>query len=157
IRQLSGYLRSTLAARESGFVPLGEELEAITSYLNLEKVRFEENLAVSVSAPFALHDAMIPELLIQPLVENAVKHGMKTSPMPLAVEVSCRASNGSLEITVSNTGKWIGNGDGGGGIGLENIRRRLSLVYGGRSRLRIDEKGARVYVTVELPREGGNP
>ncbi|HOE16263.1 MAG TPA: histidine kinase [Syntrophorhabdaceae bacterium] len=161
IRQLSGYLRSTLAARESGLVPLGEELEAITGYLNLEKVRFEENLAVSIHAPFALHDAMIPELLIQPLVENAVKHGMKTSPMPLQVDVSCREANGSLAIAVSNTGRWIGrdngNGNGDGGVGLENIRKRLSLTYGDRYRLHIDEKNKRVYVTVEVPREGGNP
>jgi PAS domain S-box-containing protein len=156
IARLSGYLRSTLAARESGLVPLAEELEAARSYLSLEKVRFEENLVVSVCAPDALHDAMIPELLIQPLVENAVKHGMRTSPMPLHIDVSCREADGSVEIMVSNTGRWIkegaheGNGDGG--VGLENIRRRLSLTYGGRSRLHIHEKGGRVRVTVEIPR-----
>jgi PAS domain S-box-containing protein len=159
IRRLSGYLRSTLAAGESGLVPLAEELEAITNYLNLEKVRFEDDLAISIHAPDALHDAMIPELLIQPLVENAVKHGMKTSPMPLQVDVSCREENGSLEIAVSNTGRWIGrdngNGNGDGGVGLENIRKRLSLTYGEQYRLYIGEQDGRVCVSVEIPRTGG--
>jgi len=160
ICRLSGYLRSTLAARESGLVPLAEELEAITNYLNLEKVRFEDDLAVSIHAPDTLQDAMIPELLIQPLVENAVKHGMKTSPMPLQVDVSCREANESLEITVSNTGRWIGrdngNGKGGGGVGLENIRKRLSLTYGDRYRLSINELDKHVRVTVGIPRTGGD-
>jgi len=157
IRRLSGYLRSTLAARESGLVPLAEEMEAITNYLNLEKVRFEDDLAISIHSPDALHDAMIPELLIQPLVENAVKHGMKTSPMPLQVGVSCREADGSVEITVSNTGRWIGrdNGNGDGGVGLENIRKRLSLTYGDQYRLHIGEQDGRVCVSVEIPRTGG--
>jgi len=154
--RLSGYLRSTLAARESGLVPLAEEMEAITNYLNLEKVRFEDNLAISIHAPDALQDAMIPELLIQPLVENAIKHGMKTSSMPLQVDVSCREANGSLEIAVSNTGRWIGrdngNGAGDGGVGLENIRKRLSLTYGDQYLLSIHEEDGRVRVTVGIPR-----
>ncbi|MDD5009749.1 MAG: histidine kinase [Syntrophorhabdaceae bacterium] len=159
IYQLSSYLRSTLTSRESGLVPLAEELAVITSYLNLEKVRFEDDLAVSVSAPDTLHDAMIPELLIQPLVENAVKHGMKTSRMPLEVDVSCRESGESVEIVVSNTGRWIQgnneNGNGDSGIGLENIRKRLDLTYGDRYRLYIGEKDERVRVTIEIPRTGG--
>jgi len=154
--RLSGYLRSTLAARESGLVPLAEEMEAITNYLNLEKVRFEDNLAISIHAPDALQDAMIPELLIQPLVENAIKHGMKTSSMPLQVDVSCREANGSLEIAVSNTGRWIGrdngNGAGDGGVGLENIRKRLSLTYGDQYLLSIHEEDGRVRVTLGIPR-----
>ena len=159
IYQLSSYLRSTLASRESGLVPLVEELAVIESYLNLEKVRFEDDLAVSVHAPDTLHDAMIPELLIQPLVENAVKHGMKTSPMPLEVDVSCRESGESVEIAVSNTGRWVQgnneNGNGDGGIGLENIRKRLDLTYGDQYRLHIGEKDKRVCVTIEIPRTGG--
>jgi len=159
ICRLSGYLRSTLAARESGLVPLAEEMEAVTNYLNLEKVRFEDDLVISIHSPDALHDAMIPELLIQPLVENAVKHGMKTSFMPLEVDVSCREADGSLEIAVSNTGRWIGrdngNGNGGGGIGLENIRKRLYLTYGDQYRLYIGEQDGRVCVSVEIPRTGG--
>jgi len=157
IRQLSRYLRSTLTSGESGFVPLVEELAVIEGYLDLEKVRFEDNLVVSVQAPDTLHDAMIPELLIQPLVENAVKYGMKTSPMPLEVEVSCRESGESMEITVSNTGRWIrrNNENGNGGVGLENIRKRLQLTYGDRYRLHIGEQEKQVCVTVEIPRIGG--
>lgn len=158
VYQLSSYLRSTLAARESGLVSLAEELEAVTSYLNLEKVRFEDNLVVSVHAPDTLYHAMIPELLIQPLVENAIKHGMKTSPMPLEIEVSCRESGTSIEIAVSNTGRWIEKGtendNGNGGVGLENIRKRLSLTYGDRYRLHINQQDRRVRVTVEIPLTG---
>ncbi len=75
VRQLSRYLRSTLSSRESGLTPLKREMSMIESYLSLEKVRFEEDLVVSVSMPEEIGDTMVPELLVQPIVENAVKHG----------------------------------------------------------------------------------
>ncbi len=158
VRQLSRYLRSTLSSRESGLVPLSREMSVIESYLSLEKVRFEEDLAVSVSVPEEIGDTMVPELLVQPIVENAVKHGMKTSPLPLRVDVACVAAGEFVRIEVTNTGKWVardaGTDAGKGGIGLENIRTRLELTYGDRCGLRTGESGDRVVVTVEIPRRG---
>ncbi len=159
IRQLSRYLRSTLSPGESGMVPVVQEMSVVESYLNLEKVRFEEDLVVSIDASEEVGDAMIPELLIQPVVENAVKHGMKTSPAPLRIDVACMAAGRFIRIDVSNSGKWILPDDnrGGtreGGLGLENIRTRLKLTYGDDYRLNIGETDGRVKVTVEIPRRG---
>ncbi len=158
IRQLSRYLRSTLSSRESGMVSLAREMSVIESYLKLEKVRFEDDLAISINVSEEIGDTMIPELLIQPIVENAVKHGMKTSPAPLEVDVACIAAGDFARIEVSNTGQWVCGDAGGfrgtGGLGLENIRKRLDLTYGDRYRLNIGESGGRVIVAVEIPREG---
>jgi PAS domain S-box-containing protein len=150
VRQLSRYLRSTLSPRESGLVPLADEMSVIESYLKLEKVRFEEDLAVSIAMEEEIGDAMVPELLIQPLVENAIKHGMKTSSIPLRVDIRCAAAGEMVRIEVSNTGKWISRG-AEGGVGLENIRTRLGLTYGDRSSLQIGEGDGRVVVAVEIP------
>ncbi|MDD3845816.1 MAG: histidine kinase [Syntrophorhabdaceae bacterium] len=158
IRQLSRYLRSTLSSRESGMVSLVQEVSIIESYLNLEKVRFEEDLVISITLPEEIGDAMIPELLIQPIVENAVKHGMKTSAIPLKIDVTCMEAGEFVRIEVANTGKWIfrdAEADKGyGGIGLENIRTRLNLTYGEHCRLKVGENNDRVMVTVEIPRRG---
>jgi len=160
IRQLSRYLRSTLSSRESGLVPLAREISVIESYLNLEKIRFEEDLDISITMPEDVGDAMIPELLIQPIVENAVKHGMKTSSIPLRINVTCMGAGEFVKVEVANTGKWIPRDaeeeKGKGGIGLENIRTRLSLTYGDRCDLKIGEGNGRVLVTVEIPRRGDN-
>jgi PAS domain S-box-containing protein len=158
IRQLSRYLRSTLSSRESGMVSLAREMSVIESYLNLEKVRFEDDLAISINVSEEIGDTLIPELLIQPIVENAVKHGMKTSSVPLGVDVACMAAGDFVRIEVSNTGQWVcGDAEGfrgTGGLGLENIRKRLDLTYGDRYRLNIGESEGRVIVAVEIPREG---
>lgn len=158
VRQLSRYLRSTLSSRESGLTPLKREMSMIESYLSLEKVRFEEDLVVSVSMPEEIGDTMVPELLVQPIVENAVKHGMKTSPLPLRIDVGCRAAGEHVRIEITNTGKWIARDAaadaGSGGIGLENIRTRLKLTYGDRHGLEIGESGDRVVVAIEIPRRG---
>jgi PAS domain S-box-containing protein len=158
VQQLSRYLRSTLSSRESGLTPLKREMSTIESYLSLEKVRFEEDLDVSVSMPGEIGDTMVPELLVQPIVENAVKHGMKTSALPLRVDVACRAAGEYVRIEITNTGKWITRdasaGAGKGGIGLENIRTRLKLTYGDRHGLDIGESGDRVVVAIEIPRGG---
>jgi LytS/YehU family sensor histidine kinase len=158
VRQLSRYLRSTLSSRESGLTPLKREMSLIESYLSLEKVRFEEDLSVSISMPEEIGDIMVPELLVQPIVENAVKHGMKTSPLPLRVDVACRATGEHVRIEIANTGKWIARDAltdaGKGGIGLENIRTRLELTYGDLHGLEISESEGRVVVAVEIPRRG---
>ncbi len=158
VRQLSRYLRSTLSSRESGLTSLEKEMSTIESYLSLEKVRFEEDLVVSVSMPEEIGDALVPELLIQPVVENAVKHGMKTSSLPLRVDVTCRAAGEHVMIEVANTGKWIARDTaadaGKGGVGLGNIRTRLELTYGDRYGLEIGGSDDRVVVTIKIPLRG---
>jgi PAS domain S-box-containing protein len=158
VRELSRYLRSTLAEHESGFVPLSRELETVGSYLNLEKVRFEDNLLVEIATSPGAGEALVPELLIQPLAENAVKHGMQTSPLPLKVVITATLAENRLTVAVANTGQWAGepasSGDRGG-IGLTNLRQRLELLFPGRHRFEVEAREGWVRVTMDLPAEGG--
>ena len=158
VHQLSRYLRSTFAASDSGFIPLKEELETIESYLGLEKVRFEDDLAITLHVSPEILDIPVPELLLQPLVENAVKHGMKTSAMPLTIRIYGWVAGNMLRIEVANTGKWIPPEDRSekrDGVGLENLRNRLKLAYAGHYRLSREEENGWVHVTVEIPLKDG--
>jgi LytS/YehU family sensor histidine kinase len=154
IQELSRYLRSTLTDGDSGFVPLGQELETVGSYLKLEKVRFEEDLVVDIVTPPEAGKALVPELLLQPLVENAIKYGRRTSTLPLQVAVRCLLREGRLELQVANTGKWVSGQDdpeGKSGIGLANLRKRLELLFPGDHGLAIEEKEGWVVVRIDLP------
>ena len=91
-----------------------------------------------------------PSFLLNPLVENAIKHGLKSSARPLRVRVSARVEGGALLLEVANTGSLSGGG-GGTGVGLRNTRERVEKVYGGRGRLELSEEGGwvRARITVE--------
>jgi signal transduction histidine kinase len=132
VRALSAYLRYSLETRNNERVLLGQEYDAIVSYLAVEKARFQEKLEIECRIDADARNALVPGIIIQPLVENAIKYGRRTSPRPLKVRVVVLDldSNG-VQIEVSNTGKWIEPDPAGtiGGIGLENTRRRLKLLY----------------------------
>jgi len=154
IRELSQYLRSTLTNQESGFVPLSRELGAVRSYLNLEKVRFEENLQVEIVTPPGAGEVLVPELLIQPLTENAIKHGMKSSALPLRIVITCILTENYLAIEVANTGVWVDKSEPSlseGRIGLANLRKRLDLLYPGRHSLVVETRDGWVVVRIDLP------
>jgi len=154
IRELSRYLRFTLTEQTDGLVPLYLELDAITSYLKLEKIRFEDDLVVEIITSPNCGEALVPELLLQPLVENAVKYGMKTSPMPLRIAIRCTLSEKMLEVEVANTGKWLSDTEPGqdkNGIGLQNLRQRLNLRYPDTSSLTLETRGGWIIAKVDLP------
>ena len=154
IRELSQYLRSTLTNQDSGFVPLGRELGVVCSYLNLEKVRFEENLQVEIVIPPGAEELLVPELLIQPLAENAIKHGMKSSALPLRIVITCILTGKYLAIEVANTGAWVDKSEPSlseGRIGLANMRKRLDLLYPGRHSLVVETRDGWVVVRIDLP------
>ncbi|MDD2902810.1 MAG: histidine kinase, partial [Syntrophales bacterium] len=154
IRELSRYLRFTLTEQTDGLVPLQVELDAITSYLQLEKIRFEDELVVEIVCSPRCGQELVPELLIQPLVENAVKYGMKTSPLPLRINIRCSLTDKMLAVEVANTGKWISETEPGldrTGIGLLNLRQRLNLRYPDNHSLTIGEREGWIVARVELP------
>jgi hypothetical protein len=118
---------------------LGAELSLITAYLDIERARFEERLSVEIDVPFALHCAAIPPLLIEPLVENAIKHGVAPFQRPGRVVLSARldppaGQSKALVITVQDSGPGLREIEsemhGGHGVGLRNIEERLEHVYG---------------------------
>ncbi|HBL24159.1 MAG TPA: hypothetical protein DDZ40_08585 [Deltaproteobacteria bacterium] len=154
IQQLSRYLRSTISSSESGFVPLRQELGTIESYLNIEKVRFEDDLLVSIELPEQTMDVQVPELILQPIVENAVKYGTKTSDLPLKITIEGRVIDGLLVVEVTNTGRWVSMDNREGvnkGVGIENLRKRLGLIYADHYRFRTEEDNGQVRVMVGVP------
>jgi len=151
IDELAEFLRYSLVNNKVADVALSDELEAVRNYLTIEKIRFEEKLDVDFDIDPASEEFRVPGFLIHPLIENAVKHGMQTSAMPLRVRMKTRARNSSLSIEVANTGRWSANGNGRGtGTGLENVRQRLEQIYEGRHGFRIFEKDGWVHACLEI-------
>jgi two-component system LytT family sensor kinase len=148
---LTTLLRSVLRS-EGEFTTLGRERDLIHSYLKIERERFEERLVFALEIPDALAHVAVPTLIVQPLVENAVKHGIARTREGGTVTVSASQS-AELHITVRNTGAPLRTGAASeGGVGLENVRRRLRHYYGSEASLDIglDESGATV-AALRLP------
>ncbi len=136
--QLTNLLRKVLRRTDGGFVALRDELDIVEAYLAIEHARFEERLVVSIDVPHELWHARIPPLLLQPLVENAVKHGIAPTREGGRVSVFARRSDGDdadafLTLIVSDTGAgWTGGSlcDTRGGVGLDSIESRLRHYFG---------------------------
>ena len=160
VTALSGYLRYALVERPLHVALLEEEVAAVRGYLAIEQVRFEERLDARMDIEPAALQCEVPAFLLNPLVENAVKHGARSANgAPLVIRVEARmADAGRLRIAVENTGHWDGapasgteDGDEPGGVGLANVRARLEAIHPGEHRLEIEQVDRRVRVTVELP------
>jgi hypothetical protein len=152
VRSLSECLRYAMHPKKSGMATLRQELKQVNSYLHVERTRFGENLAVESDVPDAVQHAIVPEFLLQPLLENAIKYGMRTSDIPLRVVIRAHETDDTLKVEIRNTGYWFrdaGNTDGG--VGLENLRNRLNLFFGDRFRLTTAEDAGWVSVTVAIP------
>ena len=153
VRALAEYLRYSLETRNEDRVPLGSEFDAVTSYLAVEKARFREKLEIEAEIDPDARNALVPGIVIQPLVENAIKYGRKTSPRPLRVSVivSSNGSNG-VKIEVSNTGEWVepDPADTVGGIGLKNLKERLVLLYPNSHSFQVTAESGCVVVQISI-------
>ena len=138
LMQLTALLRGVLRS-EGEFTTLGRELELVEHYLKIEHERFEERLRVRVDVPQALRRHRIPTLVLQPLVENAIKHGVAPSKTGGDVEVTARVTAAQqLQLAVRNTGAALhaaGERHAGDHVGVDNVRRRLAGHYGELARL----------------------
>jgi two-component system, LytTR family, sensor kinase len=155
VGELSGFLRYSLLDSERLEVPLGDELRAVTHYLEVEKVRFEDDLEVHVELEPAAAKRTLPAFLVLPLVDNAIKHGQRTSAMPLRIEVAGRIESGALHIDVKNTGKWVAASQpalhaAGTDTGLHNVRERLQAHYPGRHAFDVYEDGGWVRARIRI-------
>jgi signal transduction histidine kinase len=131
LARLGDLLRATLDRGLGPETPLAQELALLETYLDIERARFGERLTVRVDVPPALGDALVPSLLLQPLVENAVRHGVARRPGPGAVEVTACARDGRLHVEVRDTGPGLPpNGSLREGVGLSNTRARLAQLHG---------------------------
>jgi two-component system, LytTR family, sensor kinase len=132
IARLSNFLRRVMQDSDKHEVTLGEEMEFLNEYLDIQKVRFAERLQVTMHVPEELLAAQIPSLLLQPIVENAVKHGIGKLAPGGEIRISAHRLNGTLHIGVYNDGPsvpadWAKVSQG---IGISNLRTRLQSLYG---------------------------
>lgn len=151
---LSEFLRRVSADSDRAQVALAEEVEYLQRYVDIQKVRFGERLQVSVDIPTELQRALVPMLLLQPLVENAIKHGVFKRAAGGTVRVAASSHSSMLCLTVYNDGPhpspdWQ---TGPNGVGLANLRTRLQILYGNQSDLQLRLTHAEgVEVVVTLP------
>lgn len=132
VERLAEIFRYMLRRGHSEFVPLEEELEIAEAYLEIERARFGDDLAVEERIDDRARRVALPELLLQPLVENAVKHGISRKIGGGRVRIEAALSNGELRLTVGDTGAGVANGAAifDSGVGLKNVRERLLRLYG---------------------------
>ena len=154
-QSLADYLRFSLNKRNDDYSPLGEELEALENYLHVEKIRFAEKLEYRIDADQEARASNVPSHLVQPLVENAIKYGQQTSPLPLSILIQVKRCDDLLQLTVENTGAWVepsaSSRDRGMGIGVHNLQRRLQLLFGDRASLIYERSSQLVRAMVTLP------
>jgi len=152
LEAFTAFLRASFLTARDRTVPLHRELEVVKNYLDVLTLRIGDRLHYRIEVPDDLREFPVPPLLIQPLVENAVKHGLEPSKAGGTVLVRAVREQDRVRITVADSGRGINEKGGGQGIGLENIRKRLQLAYGDRGRLTIeDNMPAGVLVTIEMP------
>ncbi|MCP4354865.1 MAG: hypothetical protein GY793_04385 [Proteobacteria bacterium] len=158
ITELAEFLRYSLLHKDTTFVTLLNELEAVKHYFSIEKKRFEEKLEIEYRIGDDVRNCQILSFLLHPLIENAVKYGMKTSDMPLKIRISAQKTGVGLMLEICNSGKWINpNGDekhsGGTGTGLKNVEKRLKNAYHDGYRFEVLKGEKNICIRIEIKEE----
>jgi two-component system LytT family sensor kinase len=158
LSRLSDLLRLAVDDVNTQEVPLWHELEFLRLYLSIEEVRFRDRLQVRIAAGPHASDAFVPHMLLQPIVENAIRHGLGQSEEAVTIDVTASRSDGVLILTVADDGPGPRGQGGAGplfrrkGVGLTNTERRLKGLYGDGATLVAEHRVPRgVQVTVKLP------
>jgi two-component system LytT family sensor kinase len=157
IMNLATFFRTSLTNDPAADVPLSDEIRLQQLYLDIEQVRFPERLSVLVDVPEELKCAQVPGLILQPLVENAIKHGVARSSGPGTVTIRARADKGSLHLTVEDDADGAIDLSRRDGVGLSNVRQRLTARFDGAASCSYgprDGGGFRVDLTMPLLRDG---
>ena len=152
IEQLSAFLRATINTKDNQLVPLTEEMEQIGRYLQIEKFRFGHRLETLMHTDETCVNAVIPPLLLQPLVENAIKFGLYDTIGPVSILLQANCSDGYLNITITNPfDPETSHANKGTGFGLNGLQRRLYLIFG-RSDLLTTTIAEKLFITtVKIP------
>lgn len=152
VTKISEFLKYSLLEGENNKVPLAKEIKTINHYFDIEKVRFGDQLIVDYNIDPRSENYPVPVFIIHPLIENAVKHGMKTSKGPLHISLQAKMLNDTLIIEIINSGQWIEQNinDDSTHTGLENTRKRLKLAYSDNHKLEIVKKEEFVQIIIEI-------
>jgi signal transduction histidine kinase len=152
LESFTAFLRASFLTARHRTVTLAQEMDVVKNYLDVFAVRMGVRLAYHIDLPEGLRSIPIPPLLIQPLVENAVKHGLEPSIEGGSISLRAERIGDAVRIVVADTGRGIIEHDTGNNIGLGNVRKRLELMYGDRGRMVLEEnEPAGVKVTIEIP------
>jgi two-component sensor histidine kinase len=160
ITNLATFFRTSLTSDPTADVALSDEIDMQRLYLDIERIRFPERLSVVIDVPAELEDARVPGLILQPLVENAVKHGVAHSSRPVTITIRARASNDAIHLSVEDDADGaalaVHGNSVGDGVGLSNVRGRLAARFDGAANSRHgrrDGGGFRVDLTMPLMRD----
>jgi|SRR5215217_46492 len=152
VMRLSEFFRASLVAEPDAQVSLSEEFDLVGSYLDIESARFGPRLMFDIDCPEALRTALVPHFLLQPLVENAVKHGVAQTKRPVTITLRAFMRNEALVLRV------VDNGDPGAselppgaGVGLNNVAGRLEAMFGGAGRLTTISDDSGFIAQIEMP------
>jgi hypothetical protein len=149
---LSAFLRSTLDADADGTISLSEEIALQRSYLRIEEARFEDRMKVIVDVPEELGLASVPALILQPLVENSVRHGVDRSETTTTIRIAATREGERLRLLVEDDGRPEGEPRACSVLGLGNVRDRLQAHFGERGRLKAERRSEHGYrAEIELP------
>jgi sensor histidine kinase YesM len=153
LSELGDLLRANLGTARRDAVPLQEELNVLRKYTDIMQERFGERAVVSWSVTPDALDVPLPSMLLQPLLENAYKHGVERNTNPVFISVAAARAGDSLQVRIHNTGSSLSaEPPATGGVGISNCRERLRLLYGTSAQLRVEDDGAGgVQAVVMLP------
>ena len=149
VTQLSEFLRYSLLNNDAKMISLDEEIEAARNYLAIEKTRFEEKLEIEFAIEEHIKELPVPPFLLNPLVENAVKHGLNGDVKPLKIVVSARLGENRLILEVANTGA-LSSVNHGTKVGLKNVNERLGKLFGERGKFNLIEENGWVRARIEI-------
>jgi len=150
LTEFAEFLRTTLCYDDKVFVPVKEEIEIIQKYLKIEKIRYEERLSYSILYDNTILENEILCFISQPLVENAIKHGLTNNPDGIKLVINFSKIDKNICVEVANTGKLM-NADHSTGKGLKNVIERLESAYSNNYTLTISEEDSFVKVRILLP------
>lgn len=149
VTQLAEFLRYSLLNNGAEMIPLCDEIEAARNYLAIEKTRFEEKLEVNFDVAKTVEDLPVPPFLLNPLIENAVKHGLNGRAKPLKILVSARLDDNTLIMEVANTGT-LSSRMNGTNVGLKNVTQRLEKIFHERGSLILSEENGWVRARIAI-------
>lgn len=156
VATLGDLLRISLRSRENEMTPLAEELRTLRLYADIMHERYRDRVTLSWQADPTLFDVPIPVLALQPLLENAFKHGVERTAAPVHIHVGARRDGGSLEIIVGNTGSSLAP-EHRDGMGFRNCRERLGIIYGHAASLQVRNEDDGVVARVSIPLADAGP
>lgn len=147
------YLRTSLSRTRPDTTTLGQEMEAVRAYLNIQKIRLSDRLNCIIEVPEVLAQYPFPPMLLQPLVENAVKHGLEPKIEGGEIRIIAAEEGESVRIEVADTGLGFSSFNSSG-VGIANVKERIRLIYGEKGRLHLEEnKPDGVRVVIEVPKQ----